>query len=263
MGKLKALLSDTKGLAAVLGPVKSLRWLLSVVFRLPAILRQRNLQEADRAMGDGPFEIRYQNNIEFQIEGPSALSGIREMYVRDTYLHGGILTIDDGDVVVDLGSNMGNFSSLALAHGPNVSVIAVEPSSILNRIMWTSLALNPGFSQRVSLVRAFLGAPNEKQASLDSDPAYAGVPWVDESAFLVQARITRIDFLKCDIEGGEFGLLTPASRILKMARKLAIEIHSFAGDVDMFIAMLEFQGFNVLHTQCDPDGTKTVLASRI
>lgn len=67
-------------------------------------------------MGDGPFRVRYQKGVVFSVRRNGVFSGIREIYARDTYLHGRILAIADGDTVADLGSNMGNFSNLAQAH---------------------------------------------------------------------------------------------------------------------------------------------------
>ena len=47
-----------------------------------------------------------------------------------------------------------------------------------------------------------------------------------------------------------------------MAQKIAIEVHSFAGDVEKFLEMLVAQGFTLKYVQRDPDGTVTALGSR-
>jgi hypothetical protein len=83
-----------------------------------------------------------------------------------------------------------------------------------------------------------------------------------EEELLEATSLKCVDFLKCDIEGGEFGLLHRESALLRMTRKLAIEVHAFAGDVQTFIHMLKEVGFTVRHIQRDPDGTATVLARR-
>jgi FkbM family methyltransferase len=259
----KKLIGDYRGLIRVLGFGCASRWLAAVIVNLPGILRARNLQPADRAMGPGPFVIRFREGaVQFRITGTEAFSGIREMYVRDTYLRGGALDISDGDVVLDLGANMGNFSNLALAHGPHVRVIAVEPNRALNQEYWSSLALNPGFTERAELRRVFLGEESQKQHELRSDPRYAGVEWVKEEEFLSSCSIDCVDFLKCDIEGGEFALLRRGGRLLGMTRKLAIEVHHFAGDVDAFVNMLVAEGFQIKAMQRETDGTATVLAAR-
>jgi FkbM family methyltransferase len=259
----KKLFRDFYGLVRVLGFNYAIRWIFTIPFRFREILASKDLQSLDRAMGIGPFRVRMRKSgVEFQVIGSGAFSGIREMYVRDVYLKGGILEIEDGDVVMDLGANMGNFTNLALAHGEKIRVIAVEPNSRSNDHFWKSLSLNNGFKERVTLFRSFLGETNGSQSKIDQGVDYEGATEISESELLNVSKIDHIDFLKCDIEGGEFNLLGSRSRLLKMARNLAIEIHSFAGDVDLFIEMLSTQGFQIKHVQRDPDGTATVLASR-
>lgn len=261
MSRMAKLFADSVGISKVLGPSAAIKWLVAIARNWRIVVRSRNLQIADKSMGIGPFQIHYHNNVRFQIQGSGAFSGIREMYVRDAYLHGGVPTIEPGDSVLDLGANMGNFTNLALAHGA-ASVVAVEPSSALNAEMRSSVELNPGFADRVKLLRTFVGAPDGKQAALESNPAYRGIGWLSEDDLIEQGRIGAIDFLKCDIEGGEYALLTPDSRVLKMTRKLAVEVHSFAGDVDKFVQTIVMSGFRILYVQRDPDSTVTLLAKR-
>ena len=260
---LKKLFGDFFGLINVCGPKVALKWLGQVFFRLPEVLKKKNLQPADRGMGMGPFQVKYAlAGSSFTVIGEEAFSGIREMYVRDTYLHGGVLTISEEDTVVDLGANMGNFTNLALAHGAGVNVIAVEPNANSNSVFEESVGSNPGYLDRVKLIRAFVGLMAGKQQSLSQDSAYSDAPWLSEDELIQRAGVEKIDFLKCDIEGGEFDLLTPQSRLLAMTRLIAVEIHHFAGDVDAFIKMLRSCSFTILNIQRDPDGTATVLAKR-
>ena len=247
----------------MLGPFLALKWIAMIPVRFPSILRQKNLQPADLAMGEGPFHVHFRSGVDFLVFGNSVISGIREMYVRDVYLRNGLLTIEDGDVVVDLGSNMGNFTNLALAHGKSVKVVSVEPSRGLNDSYKKSVALNDGFIERTRLVRAFVGQMGTKQEkSILEDEQYRDAEWMSEDELVTSNRLSKVDFLKCDIEGGEFGLLNPDSKLLKLTRKIAIEIHQFAGDVDGFIQMLVAQGFKLQYIQREPDGSATVLGIR-
>lgn len=262
--QLTKLLVDFRGLARVCGLGVALRWLGSVLANFPAVVQRGDLQPADAAMGVGPFAVRLpQYGAAFSVAGVGAISGIREMYVRDTYLRNGALRVSDGDTVVDLGANMGNFTNLALACGPNVRVVAVEPSAGLNEAFRASVGLNRGHAERVKLIRAFVGRRSEKIVSaIQSDRNYADAPWISESQLIEIGKLSKIDFLKCDIEGGEFGLLDRNSKLLAMARSLAIEIHAFEGNVDGFIEDLRTCGFSVASIKRDPDGTATVLARR-
>jgi FkbM family methyltransferase len=260
---LMKILGDFTGLWRICSASVAMRWLCQVAINARDVIARRDLQPADAGMGPGPFTVTLKRyGAKFCIFGPHAISGIREMYVRDVYLRSGWLRIKDGDTVVDLGANMGNFTNLALAAGPNVRVVAVEPNKELNTIFNKSVRLNAGHAERVQLVRMFLGRPSTGQADLCIDPNYADAPWVDEQGLLEQFGLTRVDFLKCDIEGGEYSLLHPESRLLAITEALAVEVHAFAGDVRAFMSSIAAAGFEIGPTQHDPDGTATFLAKR-
>ena len=263
MSFLKKLLGDFFGLYRILGPFYAFKWIVAILMRLPIVLRQKNLQPADQAMGVGPFRVCFSACVVFHVFGDGVISGVREMYVRDVYLRNGLLTIEDGDVVLDLGANIGNFTNLALAHGKSVKVISVEPSLRLNESYEKSVALNDCFIERTRLIRAFVGQMGEKQEKcILEDDQYRGAGWISEDELVSSNQLSKVDFLKCDIEGGEFSLLCPGSKLLQMTRKIAIEIHQFAGNVDGFINMLITEGFELKYIQREPDGSATVLGIR-
>jgi FkbM family methyltransferase len=263
VNRVRQLISDFAGLARLLGLVPAFRWLAMVALKSAEIQKQGNLQPADLAMGDGPFLVRYSPHVQFHVKGRGVVTGIREMYVRDNYLRGGLLEINEGDRVLDLGANIGNFTTLALAHGKRTTVVAVEPSRTLSEQCAVSLSLNEGFTGRAERVRAFVGNMGKVQQEALTDPSYSDAEFWTEDQLLARAPLEQIDFLKCDIEGGEFALLSPSSRILKMTKKIAIEIHSFAGNVESLITTLAESGFQILHVERSSDGTATVLGKRV
>lgn len=266
LAHISKLNSDLLRLARVCGPNVALQYLSCVCRAVPKILARGDLQPADRLMGEGPFEICLAKHgcQKFLVKGPGVFTGIREMYVRDVYLRGGILAIEPGDVVLDLGANMGNFTNLALAAHPMTRVIAVEPPRVMAERFKASVGLNDGFLNRVRFIRAFAGDVGEKLQKIiyEKHEEYEGAIHVSEED-LLSAAGNRIDFLKCDIEGGEFGLLGPNSKLLRVARKVACEVHAFAGDVERFLAGIRESGFDILFLQRDPDGTATFLAKRV
>jgi hypothetical protein len=102
------ILSDGLRLQRICGNAVVARWLAGIVLAMPAVLRRRDLQPADAWVGEGPFRIKLSEyGAEFLVGGPHIMSGIREMYCRDVYLRKGILRVEPGDFVVDLGANMG------------------------------------------------------------------------------------------------------------------------------------------------------------
>jgi hypothetical protein len=199
-------------------------------------------------------------DLKFKIGVPQGsagmpFAGVREMYARNVYLADDF-RIKDGALVVDLGANMGNFSNLALAHHASVKVIAVEPSLLLNHYFDYSLKLN-GWRDRALLLRGFIGDLPDKAVSSDYDDAKA----IGQSEIITHCAGRRIDFLKCDIEGGEYQFLSDHC-LLDSTDMLAMEIHAFAGSPEEFMQFLKEIGFVIKRIQNDPDGTCTILASR-
>jgi FkbM family methyltransferase len=188
-------------------------------------------------------------------------SGIREIWVRDVYLKNNYLKIARGALVVDLGANMGNFTHLALAQHDDVRVISVEPSLSLSNIIRESLRIN-GFTSRGAIKRAFLGAKTQVQISVATDSDYRDAEFVSESAFLNEFNIEQVDFLKCDIEGSEFFLLEPESRLLSITKNLAIEVHPTGGSVKDFLDFIRAAGFEIGSLVEDGTGACIALCRR-
>jgi FkbM family methyltransferase len=235
---------DFRQLLRVCGPSVGFRWLLLVLSNVRRVLITGNLQLVDAAMGTGPFRCS-RGNATAMLTGPQVMSGIREIWCRDVYLGKG-LAIRDGDIVVDLGANMGNFTLLALAHGPSVKVVAVEPNSLLIELLRAQLRLN-GWEDRCALIPAFVGRPAERViASTQQDSPMS--PTVSEAVILEGIGQGEIAFLKCDVEGGEYALFSEDSQLLRRTRQLAFELHYQDGDKNELLARLERLGFQ---TRCE------------
>lgn len=249
---IKVICTDSLGLARVCGVGVALRWLGCVAATFNECRREGNLQPADRKIGPGPF-LAKRKSASALLSGEKVLSGIREIWVRDVYLANDSLQISPDAVVVDLGANMGNFTLLALGHGPQVRVVSVEPSRERNELFLEQLRVN-GWQDRATLDRCFLGGAGETQLDLLKEPEFQGAEFITAEAFLEKHHLQRIDFLKCDIEGSEFELLHPDSPILAITQQLAIEIHDFAGDRHALLSQLEQGGFVLRHVKHDPEG---------
>jgi FkbM family methyltransferase len=252
--------SDFCGVVRVCGIAVAIKWASMILLHLSEIIREKNLMSADKAMGSGPFTVSYRH-LRFQVCGTQSFSSIREMYVRDVYFHNGWLDIPQGSTVIDLGANIGGFTILALAFHPSIMVIAVEPSHCLNCAFHRNIELNTA-PNRVRLVRAFIGEATKVQAECQADPSYAGAVFISEDELIQSNGISKIDFLKCDIEGSEFGLLLPSSKLLAMTQRIAIEVHAFAGNPKDFIQMLSDAGFMIGPVKWDPGGSCILLAKR-
>jgi FkbM family methyltransferase len=179
------------------------------------------------------------------LRGTQIFSSLREIWVRDVYLEGDFLSVPQNAVVVDLGANQGVFSTLALAQNPSARVVAVEPSLAFVESLEKGIRAN-GWSARVTAIRAFVGNFTEKQKeALRQGSDYADAPMMTEAELIARAALSKIDLLKCDIEGSEFFLLEPQSRLLAMTNQLAIELHKWGGDIRGFLNQLTRMGFEV------------------
>ena len=256
---LKKLIHDIKAIYLICGYKLAFKWGWNIFTNITTIVKQRNLSIADALMGCGPFSIKI-DDLMFKVGIPQGtkgmpFAGIREMYARNVYLAEDF-RIKDGALVLDLGANMGNFSNLALAHHDSVRVIAVEPSFLLNQYFDYSLNLN-GWRDRALLLRGFIGGLPDKAVSSD----YKDAKTIEQNEIITHCAGRRIDFMKCDIEGGEYQFLSNHS-LLDITDMLAMEIHAFAGSPKEFIQFLKGIGFVIKRIQNDPDGTCTILAYR-
>jgi FkbM family methyltransferase len=248
--RLKKLSTDLSAMHRMLGVSALLRYVWALARSAPTILREGNMMSADRRMDRGLFKVRHPAAT-VTLPG-TTFSGIREIYLRDVYGMADTLCVRDGGLVVDLGSNVGNFTALALASNSTARAICVEANKEFATPFAATMQLNK-VSDRARLCRAFIGSEGEIQRSVAADPRYQGAEWIEEEVFLNRFDITEIDLLKVDIEGSEFAFLDPSSRLFEISRQIAVEIHGFAGNAKAFLAALKAKGFNILNVDWDDD----------
>jgi FkbM family methyltransferase len=255
---MRKLWTDFWGLRRVCGTRMALRWLGCVVTSLPSVLKARNLQPADLRMGQGPYRLRVPGRSKsVLLSGYRVVSHIREMWVRNVY---GLADLPSGGTVVDLGAHHGYFT--AAAAGAGNRVIAVEASRPRVAAIQELTKLN-GW-QRVAICNAFIGGATQHQDDQQAIPDHDGVPYISIEELVARYGVERIDFLKCDIEGSEFGLFFGpcGSRLLEMTNRLAMEVHYDSGDVRALLGLLERSGFRTL-IQSESAGDCIVRAHKV
>jgi FkbM family methyltransferase len=152
--------------------------------------------------------------------------------------------IKKGDVVVDIGANLGYYSILfAKWTGPSGKVFSVEPIAVYNQIFnekakkYDNITLYPyalGLEEKkIELVSSpqtgFLntGLPHvydpQKDGSIESQEfkfdAQMKIPSV------LFAGLERIDYIKCDIEGFEYIVLSNMKEIIRKCKpKVQVEV---------------------------------------
>jgi FkbM family methyltransferase len=142
-----------------------------------------------------------------------------------------------GMSVIDVGANIGLYSILAsLRVGPTGTVWAFEPSSESAARLERNLALNG--CERTPVFRLALSNTPSASLSLISDKGYgdayrylrpdadpaAGevVPVTTLDAWAAANAIQHVDFLKVDIEGGEYRMLLGARDFLASNPKIVV-----------------------------------------
>lgn len=163
-----------------------------------------------------------------------------EQVVRDRHWH-----IKPGEIVLDVGAAFGSYALPALAMG--ASVIAFNPSDFDSELLAANVALNGVYEERFIQFRDGIGETDgwfcpRTSAFADSPPAGAklgggGVTaepdeWIRvrslDSWMKDHPPVTRVDWLKFDIEGAELAALRGGvETIRKFKPKLLIENHQF------------------------------------
>ncbi|GIK83873.1 MAG: hypothetical protein BroJett025_04950 [Patescibacteria group bacterium] len=125
-------------------------------------------------------------------------------------------TITNGDLVIDVGANIGSESILAASKGKNVKVFAFEPTDSLIPLLKENIAIN-GFSKRVEIIQKAVSKKNgkikfvlEAESEINhiaseniEDKNVKIVNCITLDTFVKEKGINYIDFLKVDVEGAE------------------------------------------------------------
>jgi FkbM family methyltransferase len=252
------ILSDYKGIVRVCGFIAAMKWLLFIFLTLPQCIRHKNLQPADKLFGEGPVAVKSKNG-KVNLSGGQIFSSIREIWVREVYTKDNYVSIPDEGVVVDLGANVGAFTMLALANSKTGKVISVEPNTEFNKLLMHQVT-NNNFNDRIILQRYFIGSLSSTQKEMFKDPDSKDAQFITQKEFIELNKLSRIDFLKCDIEGSEFDFIDDTS-LLQITNQLAIEIHFSAGNRNSFIDKLKELGFTIGPIK-DDQGSCILLARR-
>ena len=164
-------------------------------------------------------------------------------YIRPDYFLPPHYILKEGMTVVDLGASGGDFAILAALFGGKVIAIEAKGSEIKELI--ENAKLNNCADRIIALhgiVGAGSGCANEKgnfRRILKDNPP----PVLNMNEVLKD--VEKVDFLKMDIEGSEFDLLSNNTKWLAKVDKVSAEVHSEFGDINWLKETLEKHGFEV------------------
>ena len=160
---------------------------------------------------------------------------------REPWLIEALSDVKEGDLFVDIGANLGLF---AIPVGKITKVIAFEPDAVNYDLLIKNTTLN-GVQENVTVLKNIVSDIDGKMKLYSSkfsqiativDPSR--VDWEPEivsevdsvtiDKFMEDDKIEKIDWLKIDVEGGEYQILKGAKNSLtnKKIENILVEIHA-------------------------------------
>lgn len=174
------------------------------------------------------FDALYEemDDIEY-IEGPYELGNVK---------------IDSDDIILDIGANYGLFSAIAATKAPSGHIYAFEPVSSTKEVLNHTVTQYRNIDIFPYAVSNHSGYVDIATDEYEKNPGRASimnkqststqkVPCISLDDFVIKHNISKIDFIKADIEGAERLLLSGSQSILsEMAPKLAICTYHYPED---------------------------------
>lgn len=232
----KRLIKELQLVSQILPSDQYYRWLSGIPLNLRALIQKKSLGAVDNTFGYS-FNVKWAerqlkfDNLDFGV--------VREIYGHCCYAKPGDLK--NAKHILDLGANGGAFSLFALVEAPLAKVHAVEVQAELIQILQHNVQQN-GCADRLTVETSVVGGFYNAwiQGQHQKNP--------DLKVFNVHDYINRVgycDFLKCDVEGGEFPLFQGDLSWTDAVQSMAIEYHPEWGSVGELNEILKNQKFHV------------------
>ena len=152
-----------------------------------------------------------------------------ESVVRDRHWH-----FKPGDVVLDIGPAFGSYTFTAAVQG--AKVYALEPCEFCRSVLTGNVAVNPDLAGLIQVVPVGV---HERSGWFEPDAGefiaeraegdtreLLRVRSIDD--IVGELRLERLDCIKLDVEGAEYGALSGAKNTLRRFRpKILVEEHEF------------------------------------
>ena len=140
----------------------------------------------------------------------------KEIFEDDAYER--FFEVEEGDIVVDLGASLGPFTYKILPKNPKQCYV-VEPLSYHINVLHKNVG-----EDNVKIIQGAI--TDKKNIEITWDGITESVPTFSFREFLNENKINKIDFLKCDCEGGEYDVFQPSNiDFIKTIPKIVTEFH--------------------------------------
>ena len=210
----------------------------------------RSLRERVHPMGIQDIrEVKMESGLQFQVDlgdrlGCDFYYGFVQEYF-DSQLFFGLL--DSGSVAIDVGANFGYYAvSSAAKVGNDGAVYAFEPDRNAYGLLQKNVDIN-GFHKIVSLHNICVGIEDgETDFCVCEESSFSGIRYTGRSKLTEMVRVpmrsldsilrelglSRIDALKIDVEGYEYGVLRGSISTLSNSANLVIMMETSSKNLD-------------------------------
>lgn len=200
------------------------------------------------------------NGVKFLVRtGSKDKSMILEIWADKCYTPPGF-EIQEHDLIVDIGSNIGAFSIFASGYAKKGTVYSIEPVTENFELLERNSKLNK-ITNIVLIRKAITESSGERQIFVQlgdttmhsfynpkGESKKTTVNTLSLNNFMELYKIEKIDFLKMDCEGSEYEILfgTP-EKTLRKIKKISMESHPLdeKRNLDSMEKYLEQKGFKV------------------
>lgn len=211
----------------------------------------------------GDFVFKIPNGITLRVPR-RLLSTFKEMFFRAPYHEGlpkNILQLD-APLIIDIGANVGYFSFLMLSKYPKATIHAFEPFPPNFRLLKEYQTLHPNLKLHLHQV-AVAGESGELQFHYNANDEFSTSAAISDNQegsstkvqaltlpdFLKENKIDKIDWLKVDCEGAEYGIFQNLpDEVFQQTRIITLENHDSdkPGETQAdLVKILEKHGFTV------------------
>lgn len=204
--------------------------------------------------------INLSNKTQFWVRNLMDLWIIKETILDNDYLQFTYQPVP-GDLIIDIGAFIGDFTVQAALYSHDVKVLAIEPLPTNYQLLLKNLKLNKvqnvetfdlALYQKQQIESIFIDQKNLANTSIDTSKKHqqkAAVKNMQFSKFLTQQKITHCDLLKLDCEGCEYDLLMNLDpKVLKKVFKnIVLEYHDGVVNFNhkQLASYLKKQGFSI------------------
>lgn len=144
--------------------------------------------------------------------------------------------VNENDIVVDIGGNIGAFALFAARSGAS-KVISIEPNKASYEVLKKNIEIN-GYKSVVSAINGAISSKDDETVWIEQkasphnelrkakDIGLEAVKTISLKKIFELYNLTHIDLLKVDCEGAEYDMILNASReTLRIVSNIRIEIH--------------------------------------